>query len=146
MLHGLGVEPRHVAPDAPLLADSGADPAALDAALLARTVLVQRLLKSGGKAPAIAALDPRDVRAFEAQLRRSRSGPPTLPAALAKRAHALLAAAAPAGLASAATTIAERWIAGLAPLEPVVVRKPPPPRAAKKPRAKPVQRIRRKRR
>jgi hypothetical protein len=146
MLHGLGVEPRHIAPDAPLLADSGADVAAIDAGLLARTVLVGRLLKSDAKAPAIAALDPRDVAAFESQLRRARSGPPTLPAALADRARALLATVAPAALASAATTVADRWIAGLAPLEPVLVRKPsahkpPAPKpTARKPPPKPTAR------
>ena len=55
-----------------------------------------------GKAPAIAALDPRDVRAFESQLRRGLSGPAPLPAALAKRARALLDAAAPVGARRAA--------------------------------------------
>jgi hypothetical protein len=124
MLRGLGVEPRHLAPDGPLLADTGADAAALDAALLARTVLVKRLLGAGGKASDVAPLDPREVRAFESNLVHARSGPPTLPVALAKRARELLAAATPAALAGAAVTVADRWIAGLAPLEPVLVRKP----------------------
>ena len=99
MLRGLGVEPRHIAPDGPLLADSGADAATLDAGLLARTVLVKRLLSPGRTAPAVAVLDPREVRAFEGQLQRGRTGPATLPAALAKRARALLDAVAPAALA-----------------------------------------------
>ena len=132
MLRGLGVEPRHLAPDGPLLGDTGADAAALDAALLARTVLVRRLLGAGGKASDVAPLDPREVRAFESNLVHARSGPPTLPVALAQRARALLAAATPAELAGAAVTVADRWIAGLAPLEPVLVRKQaaPVPQAA----------------
>jgi hypothetical protein len=129
MLRGLGVETRHVAPDAPLLTGSGADAAALDAGLLARTVLVKRLLSGGGAATGIAALDPTEVRAFESNLVSARSGPPTLPAALAKRARELLAAAAPAELAGAAATVADRWLTGLAPLEPVLVAKPTPPAA-----------------
>jgi hypothetical protein len=143
MLRGLGVEPRHLAPDGPLLAGTGADAAALDVGLVARTLLVKRLLTPAvGKRPAIAtdvaALDARDVRAFEAQLRRGRGGSAKLPAALEKRARALLQTAAPAALGGAATAVADRWIAGLAPLEPVLVRTPPPrprkPPATKRPR------------
>jgi len=130
MLHGLGIDARHVAAGASLLADSGTDAAALDAGLLARTVLVKRLL--GGRAPAVAALDAREVRAFERQLQRPRTGPIKLPAAFAKRAHELLTGAAPAALASAAAAVAERWIAGLAPLEPVLVRRPPEKPARRK--------------
>jgi hypothetical protein len=156
MLRGLGVEAGQVAPGAAWLADSGVEVAAVDVGLLARTILVKRLL-SVGKAPAVAALDPRDVRAFEAQTRPARGGPPQLPAALAKRARALLEAAAPESLAAAAVAaVADRWIAALAPLEPVLVRKPsekPPaakstpatrtavkraaPKAKAKPKAKP---------
>ena len=134
LLHGLGIEARHVAAGAPLLADSGADAAALDAGLLARTVLVKRLL--GGRAPAVGALDAREVRAFERQLQRARTGAVKLPAALAKRARELLAAVAPAALSGAAASVAERWIAGLAPLEPVLVRRPAekPPRRRSAPR------------
>jgi hypothetical protein len=144
MLHGLGVEPRDIAPGAPLLEESGADAAALDAGLLARTVLVKRLL-SVGNAPPVAALDAGEVRAFESQLRRDKNGPVRLPDALARRARELLEAAAPPALAgAAATAVVDRWLAGLAPLEPVLVRKPvaakaspPPPAAASsKPRAK----------
>jgi hypothetical protein len=126
MLRGLGVEPQHLVPGAPLLEDSGADAAAVDGGLLARTILVKRLL-SIGKAPALAPLDESDVRAFESQLRRGLSSPVQLPAAVAKRARALLEAAAPSLLAGAAVAaVADRWIASLAPLEPVLVRKAPP--------------------
>jgi hypothetical protein len=123
MLSGLGIEPAHLAPDGPLLAETGADAAALDAALLARTVLVRRLLGASNNSSDVGPLDPREVRAFDSTLVHARSGPPTLPVALAERARELLAAAAPAELAGAATAVAERWIAGLAPLEPVLVRK-----------------------
>ena len=129
MLRGLGVEPRDIAPDAPALVASGADAAAVDAGTVARTVLVRRLL-AAGRGAGFAPLDAKDVRAFESQLQRGRSGPAKLPAALAKRARALLDTATPAALAGAATSVAERWIASLGPLEPVLVRKPPPAKSA----------------
>jgi hypothetical protein len=137
MLRGLGVEPRDVAPDAPALLAGGADAAALDAGVIARTVLVTRLL-GVGRNVAFGAVDAQDVRAFEGQLQRERSGPPKLPVALAKRARALLDAATPPALAGAAGIVAERWIAGLGPLEPVLVRKLPPPKppAVSRPKAK----------
>src|SRR6185295_19018390 len=91
MLRGLGVEPRHIAAGAPPLVHSGSDVAALDVGLLARTALVQRLLAAGRKLPAFAALDAREVSAFESQLPRGRTGPAKLPAALDTRARALLA-------------------------------------------------------
>jgi hypothetical protein len=121
MLRGLGVEPRHVVPDAPVLIASGTDAAAIDAGVLARTVLVRRLL--GGKVTAFDALEGRDVRAFVGQLHRSGDGPARLPAALARRAQELLDGIAPPALAAAAGVVAERWIAGLGPLETVLVRK-----------------------
>jgi hypothetical protein len=147
MLRGLGIEARDLAPDAPLLADSGTDAAAIDAGMLARTVLVKRLLDSGAKG-GVAALEPREVSAFENNLLQTRSGPPTLPAALAARARALLTAAVPAELAGAAVAVVDRWVAALAPLEPVLVRRaheraarPAPPqettmKASAKPQAK----------
>jgi hypothetical protein len=126
MLRGLGVEPQHVVAGAPLLEASGVDAAAIDAGLLARTILVKRLLSVGNAAGDIAALDAHDVRAFESQLRRGPSGPVELPAAVAKRARAILEAAAPSSIAAGAVAaVADRWIAGLAPLEPVLVRKAP---------------------
>jgi hypothetical protein len=124
MLHGLGVTPRDIAPDGPLLAATGVDVAALDAGLLARTVLVRVLLAGDGGRPSIAALEPREVHAFEARLRHGEPGPAKLPDALATRARALLTAAAPPALSAAAAAVADRWIASLAPLEPVLVRKP----------------------
>ena len=135
MLRGLGIEPQAVSPDAPLLLASGADVAALDAAVLARTVLVKRLVTPGRKATALGPLDPKDVRTFEGKLRRGRTGPPTLSRDLAGAARQILLAAAPAALAGAAANVADRWIASLAPLEPVLVLKaaPPPPRRKPQP-------------
>jgi hypothetical protein len=127
MLRGLGVDLPAVAPDGPLLLASGADIATLDAGVLARTVLVKRLVTPGRKPPALAPLDPRDVRGFESKLRRQHGGPPKLPADLARKARETLLAAAPAALAGAAAEVADRWIASLAPLESVLVRKPPEP-------------------
>jgi hypothetical protein len=125
MLSGLGVEPQHIAPGSPILEEGGIDAAAIDAGLLARTILVKRLRSVGG-APTIAPLDPREVTAFESELRRGQSGPVQLPPAVAKRARALLEAAAPSSLAGAAVAaVADRWIAGLAPLEPVLVARAP---------------------
>src|SRR6185436_19902070 len=45
LLLGLGVTPALLAPGSPLLEDTGIDEAALDTGLLARTALVQRLLR-----------------------------------------------------------------------------------------------------
>jgi Family of unknown function (DUF6178) len=140
LLRGLGVHPGDVAPGSRLLADSGADAAAIDAGVLARTIIVKRLLAGARKPPAVAALEPREVGAFERRLRRGRTGPARLPAALEKRARALLAAAVPEALAGAASAVADRWVAGLAPLEPVLVRKSAPPQR------RPRQRLRRRRR
>jgi len=150
MLHGLGLAPSDLAPDAPLRAESGADAAAVDAGVLARTIVVSRLVARAGEAGPIRALAPADVRSFEHQLRPGPTGPAKLPAALAERARALLTAAAPAALAGAATAVCDRWIAGLAPLEPVLVRRPaPPPQkatpAARKPRPPKQKRARAKR-
>jgi hypothetical protein len=128
LLLGLGVTPALLAPGSPLLEDTGVDDAALDAGLLARTALVQRLLRSGssrnGNPPMIIeALDAKDVRDFQALLE---GDPVKLPEVLKKKVKAILDAATPTRLAGAAAGVAERWLAGLAPLEPVLVRKPPP--------------------
>ena len=56
-----------------------------------------------------------------------------LPEGLAKKkAKAILEAATPTRLAGAAAEVADRWLAGLAPLEPVLVRKPRPTRPARR--------------
>jgi hypothetical protein len=126
MLLGLGVTPELLAPGSALLDEAGVDDAAVDAGLLARTALVHRLLDRGANAKdatPLEALDPSDVRDFEALLERKGGGPPRLPEVLGRRALTLLSALAPPGLAAAASAVAARWIAGLAPLEPVLVRR-----------------------
>jgi hypothetical protein len=132
MLAGLGVRPEHVAPGAPILAEAGVDDAALDAGLLARTALVARLVRGRSSAAAeppmsFRLLDPREVREFEALLDvQAPEGTMKLTETLKKKAKAILEAASPGRLAGAAAAVADRWIGGLAPLEPVLVRKPPP--------------------
>jgi hypothetical protein len=127
LLRGLGVTAEDLAPDAPALEAAGVDVAALDAGLLARTVLIHLLASSPPPKPPIPlrALDPTDVQAFEAGLESTPDSPMKLPNAVKKKAKAILDALAPSSLAGAASAVADRWIAGLAPLEPVLVRKPP---------------------
>jgi hypothetical protein len=145
LLLGLGVAPADLGPGSTLLEDAGVEEAALDAGLLARTALVRRILEpaasaaavpaaSGGAAATFEPLAREQVRDFEALLEPTPGGAVKLPEVLKKRAHAILDAATPARLAGAAAEVAARWIAGLAPLEPVLVRKPaapmaPPPRS-----------------
>jgi hypothetical protein len=127
LLYGLGIRDRDLAPGSPALAETGTDEAALDLGIFARTALVRRLsdASTGNAETAFGALDPREVAAFEARLRPTRGGPPELPAPLKSRAHAALQALKPRGLAAgAAEAVIERWLAGLAPLEPVLVRAP----------------------
>jgi hypothetical protein len=120
MLHGLGITPADLAPDSGLLrAVADADEAAIDAGVLARTVLVRRLVS--GSATVVSAVKPDEVRAFNALVRPARSPRARLPPALEKRARSMLAAAAPPHLAGAASLVAARWVASLAPLETVLV-------------------------
>jgi hypothetical protein len=127
LLLGLGVTPAALGPGSPLLDDTGVDDAAVDAGLLARTALVRRLLDRGAAQPATPAplepLEPDEVRDFQALLEKTSGGAPRLPEVLARRADTLLRGLAPPRLAGAAAAVAARWIAGLAPLEPVLVRR-----------------------
>src|SRR5579871_800009 len=132
MVRGLGITPEDVAPGGTAFDGTGADEAGVDLAMLARTALVARLLAGGETKRSLRPtpfrpLEPAQVKAFEA-LAAGKSKPPRLPAALEKNAHAILTAAAPPPLASAAEAVARRWIATLAPLEPVLVRAPAKPR------------------
>jgi len=129
LLRGLGVKPQDITPDA-LEATTAADAAALDAGVLGRTALVLALLDSSGagKVPmSFRPLDPKEVRAFE---KRTASEDASMKTAdkIKEKAKAILDAATPKGLVDAAREVAKRWIAGLIPLEPVVVRRPPPGR------------------
>jgi Family of unknown function (DUF6178) len=140
LLLGLGITPVALAPDSSLLDDTGVDDAGLDAGLLARTELVRRILERPGSrakgdqpmtvAIEFSALEARDVRDFEALLDIKQDGTMKLPEVIKKKVKAILDAASPSRLAGAAAEVADRWIAGLAPLEPVLVRRPPgrPPR------------------
>jgi hypothetical protein len=141
MLLGLGVTPGDVSSGSGALLASDADEAAIDTGVLARTVLVKRLLDA---APArFEPLSADDVRAFEASLRKSKHGPPELPDELRKAAQALLASVTPPPLAVAGAEVAERWIATLAPLEPTLVLAPRRPAPERRPAAKPPARPRR---
>jgi hypothetical protein len=137
LLLGLGVTPALLAPGAPLLEDTGVEEAAIDAGLLARTALVQRILETPTSRPAsekptiLEALDAKDVRDFEALIGAGGDSV-KLPEVLAKKAKAILEAASPTRLAGAAAAVAERWVAGLAPLEPVLVRKTPPRKTSRR--------------
>jgi len=126
MVTGLGVKPEDLAPGGAAFAETQADETALDFGVVARTVLVARLLDGGGapkgRAPALRPLRPEQVAAFEAGLTRTPDGRPQLPAAIEKQALAILQAVAPPALAPAARFVAARWVASLAPLEPVLVR------------------------
>ena len=135
MVRGLGVTPEDVAPGGPALAGTGVDAAGLDLGTLARTALVARLLDGGATKRAaqparFRPLAPAEVKAFEAMSNapRSKDKAPKFPVALEKNARAILTAAAPPPLAAAAESVAARWIATLAPLEPVLVSAPPKPR------------------
>ncbi|HEX4407093.1 MAG TPA: DUF6178 family protein [Polyangia bacterium] len=134
MLLGLGVTPATLAPGAPLLDDTGVDEAAVDAGLLARTALVRLILRRAAEndAGSFEPLEPDDVRDFEALLERAPNGATKLPEVIRKKAKAILDASAPPQLAGAAAPVAARWLASLAPLEPVLVRRAPP----RKPRAR----------
>ena len=122
MVRALGVVPADVDPETAPLTGTGMDAAGLDLGILARTALVGRLL---AVTETWRPLTPDEVKAFEAKLEaKSKGKPPHLPPTLAKSAQAILLAAAPPALASAAQAVAARWIASLAPLEPVLVRRP----------------------
>ncbi len=112
---GLGVRPEHISPER--LAVMGiADPAVLDAGLLVRTVLVQRLL---GQAPGpIEPLRAEAISSFKDKFNSNRQHIEIM----AKSAAAILQSAAPGAHFTPATeAVATRWLHGLAPLGPVLI-------------------------
>jgi len=138
LLHALGVRPEHVTPEA-LEGMTPGDSAAIDAGLLARTALVGRLLAAGSSGGvdlptiAFAPLTPDQVRAFE-ELTGARAdtnqkgeskGDMKIKETVLRKAKAILGSVSPSSLGDAAQKAIERWTASLAPLEPVLVRKPP---------------------
>ncbi|MDB4981810.1 MAG: hypothetical protein JWM82_2562, partial [Myxococcales bacterium] len=123
MLLGLGVTPAVLAPPSALLESAGLDEAAIDAGVLARTALVARLLApKAGPATPLVALDASDVRDFEALLEGGHGRAARLPEVLKRKAVSVLDAATPDVLAGAGAVVRERWLAALAPLEPVLVK------------------------
>ena len=128
-MRGLGIAVDDLAPEGPALSGTGADEAALDLGVLARTALVARLLAGGetsrtARPERFRPLTAAEVKAFEALLVGGKRKHPQLSPALEKRARSILAAAAPPPLAAAANAVTERWLAALAPLETVLVRAP----------------------
>ncbi len=145
LLYGLGVRAEHIhidgaspsepwkgseRPATPAGSQSG-DSGAIDAGVLARTALVARLLAadSSSKRDQPMSFQPLTtalVREFEALTRVQGSGDLEMKLSdkLTRKAKAILDAAAPGAIAEAAKKVADRWIAGLAPLEPVLVRRP----------------------
>ena len=111
--------------------DDDADGGAIDAGVLARTALVARLLAPDSRSrrqPPIPfrPLTTDEVREFEALTRApgNQDSSMKLSDKVSRKAKAILGALSPEGLAEATRKVADRWIASLAPLEPVLVRKP----------------------
>jgi hypothetical protein len=134
LLYGLGVRPEHIHTDALAATPAGlqsGDGGAIDAGVLARTALVARLLATDSSSKreqpmSFQPLTTDQVREFEALTRVQGSKDPEMKLSdkLTRKAKAILDAASPGALAEAAKKVAERWIAGLAPLEPVLVKQP----------------------
>jgi hypothetical protein len=136
LLYALGVRPEHIHANADAVAATPAglqsgDAGAIDAGVLARTALVARLLAADSSSKreqpmSFQPLTTDEVREFEALTRVQGSKDPEMKLSekLTRKAKAILDAAAPGAVAEAARKVAERWIAGLAPLEPVLVKRP----------------------
>ncbi|HJX51931.1 MAG TPA: hypothetical protein VJ801_04115, partial [Polyangia bacterium] len=111
---GLGVRPEHISPER--LGGIGvADPAILDTGLLARTILVHRLL---GRPPRpIEPLPAEAISLFKDKFNNIQQHIETM----AKSAAIILQSAAPGARFTPATEpVATRWLRGLAPLGPVL--------------------------
>ncbi|HVR62103.1 MAG TPA: DUF6178 family protein [Polyangia bacterium] len=138
LLVGLGVRADQLSEQA-LEGTTGADAAALDAGVLARTALVLALLEGGGanfrsgfKQPmSFRPLSPDEVREFEKRVSASKTGSAkdeksaVKPGDVKRKAKAILDAAAPKNLGDAVAEVIRRWIDSLSPLEPVLVKAPP---------------------
>ena len=115
LLVGLGVRPQHISPER-LAAMGIADPAIVDTGLLARTVLVHRLL--GRTTGPIEPLSTQAISSFKKQFNNSIQDVETM----AKSAADILLSAMPNGRFTLATeAVAKRWLDGLAPLGQVLV-------------------------
>ncbi len=137
LLYGLGIRAEHLQTDAVATAPAGMqatqadDAGAIDAGVLARTVLVARLLASDSSSKReqpmpFEPLTTDQVREFEAltRVQGNKDLEMKLSEKLTRKAKAILDAVAPGALAEAAKKVGERWIAGLVPLEPVLVKRP----------------------
>jgi hypothetical protein len=137
MLYALGIRAEHIGADAVTTSPGGGlelrDAATVDAGVLARTALVARLLaddSSPRRDPSMPfrPLSTDEVREFETltRVQASDKAPPPmkLNEKLSRKVKEILDAVAPEALAEAARKVAERWVGGLVPLEPVLVRKP----------------------
>lgn len=119
LVYGLGVRPDQLLPEA-LEANGLKDPAALDTALVARTVLVSAL--AGRRTAGFDAVPRTAVQKFKKEFMVA-SNDEAARGRLDAAARAVLTAAAPGGkLTAAMDAVVTRWIASLAPLEPVLVR------------------------
>jgi hypothetical protein len=109
---GLGIRPAHLAPEAL----GGVDPATIDTATLARTVLVARLLGRPQGGPV--ALPGEAVLKFKENFN---SGQQISTEAVEKATKILCESIAAEALGGAHREIAVRWLSGLCPLGPVIL-------------------------
>ena len=124
MLTGLGVRPQQLTPEALGSMDRTAgsdgtksplDPAAIDTGVLARTVLVARLL--GGQPAAPTVLSPAAISEFKHNFNSA----PELPASAALRAMEILRESSrSSSLDGVKHEVALRWVGSLCPLGPVL--------------------------
>ena len=119
MLTGLGIRPQQLAPEAlESMATAGAtavDPASIDAGVVARTVLVARLL--GGQPSPLARPESAAINTFKQNFNSDKQ----LPASTVLQAtDALRLACRSSTLDGPAREVAARWIGSLCPLGPVL--------------------------
>jgi hypothetical protein len=124
LLTGLGIRPQHVSPEAlvGLRGEVGGhgrniavDPATIDAGVLARTLLVGRML--GASSPGLSVLSPASIEKFKQTFNKANQADET--AVLS--ALEILASASPEGrLDGPVAQVARRWVASLFPLGPVL--------------------------
>lgn len=114
LLLGLGARPEHLMPER--WGELGiADPAELDAGLLARTILVRRLL--GDESAGLVSLSDQAMADFKQKFGNGQQETENM----AKSAALILQAAAPGGRFTPATeAVATRWLQSLVPLGPVL--------------------------
>jgi hypothetical protein len=134
LLVKLGLRVEELSADA-LEGTTGADEAALDTGVLARTLLVLGLLEPDSsltvKPPmTLRPLVPDEVSEFKKRISASKDAEATMKATekIKRKAKAILDAASPKALGDAVGDVVRRWVDSLVPLEPVLVRPSPPRR------------------